>query len=358
MEKTKVNIIDGLSLAERHTFALAARSSHALMLEDEQQLPSISPPSDRIQGKYWLLGEGSNTLFLEDIDALIIQVLLKGKGVIKEDQDFIWLRAAAGEHWDDFVSYSLTQGGFGLENLSWIPGSVGAAPIQNIGAYGVEVEAYIEVIKCWDFFRHQWVSIAKSDCDFSYRNSNFKSCWRGRYLITEVVFKLPKVPNVNTSYPDIDRALEASLPTPEMVREAVISVRKKKLPDPKQLPNAGSFFKNPILSQSDFNRLKSKFTDMVGFKIPGDQVKVAAGWLLEYLGFKGHRDGQFGCYCKQALILVNHLDGGSVSSGQDLRVYIRTICDSVRATFGLELEVEPVMVDQQLIDRLPLNSVL
>ena len=347
---------EDVNLAQHHSFALNAYAREVVFLEDPSQL---NPDSllELFKGRpYWLLGEGSNTLFLENLEAMIIKILLKGMSVTHETKEFIWVSGAAGESWDAFVSFTLDQGGFGLENLSLIPGTLGAAPIQNIGAYGIEVSHYIDSVVCYDLIEHQYLTLPASACGFGYRESHFKTLWKGRYLITQVVFRLPKLPQIQLDYPDLkrffeskDRSLTGSDLTPNEVRAAVIDIRKNKLPDPRKLANAGSFFKNPIVPLEAYQRLKIRYPEIKGYPLAENKIKIPAGWLIEYLGFKGQSSDNFGCYAKHSLILVNHQKNLALNDGANLLVYVKHMTDVVFTHFGLLLEVEPVLVDNHLI---------
>jgi UDP-N-acetylmuramate dehydrogenase len=263
---------------------------------------------------------------------------IKGIQKTNETPSSVYLSVGAGENWHHFVSYCVQKSWGGIENLSLIPGTVGAAPIQNIGAYGVEAKETIENISAFDTQTGEWVNLNKLDCDFGYRNSIFKK-EKNRYIISKVDFCLQKQPKLRTDYGAIREVLhqkEIQNPSLEDVSNAVVLIRTQKLPDPKKLGNAGSFFKNPTISKEQFEALKIKQEDVMAFPISDTEYKLAAGWLIEHSGWKGLKKGNIGCYEKQALVIVNYGNG----TGQEILDFSEEIIQSVFQKFGVVLERE------------------
>jgi UDP-N-acetylmuramate dehydrogenase len=284
---------------------------------------------------FMLLGQGSNILFREDYPGLVIELCMKGIRQVEQTDDSVLVEAMAGEIWHPFVQHCLREGWYGLENLSLIPGTVGAAPVQNIGAYGVELKDVLHALQAVEIATGETVTFTNNDCDFSYRNSVFKGELRDQFIITSVTFRLSKVPRINLSYPALQDALRltpAHEVTPQLVSDRVCEIRRSKLPDPDRLGNAGSFFWNPRISHQRFDKLKSRFPDMPGYA-EGDNVKVPAAWLIEQAGWKGHREGDVGVHDRHALVLVNHGE----ATGAELVALSERIQDSVREQFGIEL---------------------
>jgi UDP-N-acetylmuramate dehydrogenase len=289
---------------------------------------------------WYVLGGGSNVVLPEKVEGLVIHVALQGKGLLREDKDAWYVSAQAGENWHTFVLWTLAQGYAGLENLALIPGTVGATPVQNIGAYGVEIKDYLDHVKAYDLTTGEIYQFTAAECGLAYRDSIFKQQYAGRFLITEVVLRLPKAPILHVGYADIQAELEQlRLPlTPEHIAHAVIRIRQRKLPDPAKIGNAGSFFKNPIISRSQAEALLQRFPTLPFYPYTAQHVKLAAGWLIEQVGWKGKRLGRVGMYEKQALVLVNH--GGATA--KDVRVLCTTVQRDVYAYFGVALEPEPI----------------
>ena len=291
---------------------------------------------------FWILGGGSNIVLADDIDGLVLHMALRGIELCDHREDSCLLIASAGEVWDELVEYSLHHQLYGLENLSLIPGSVGAAPIQNIGAYGVEVSDYIEWVEVWDVEDESLYKMSAEDCQFGYRESLFKGKLKGRVVVTRVAFRLRKNFQANLGYEALSRAfatydLEI---TPETVRQTVCDIRRSKLPDPAELPNAGSFFKNPVVDSSLLQVLEKEYGEIPLYLVDhpdGGRVKVPAGWLIEKAGWKGRNVGSVGVHEKQALVLVNR--GGG--SGDELLGLAEDIRQSVQNMFNISLETEP-----------------
>ncbi len=264
---------------------------------------------------------------------------ISGIETIKEDEEHIYLRAGAGENWHRFVMYCVDKGYAGIENLSLIPGNVGASPMQNIGAYGVEIKDVFYELEAFHIKDGELRKFSRDDCAFGYRESVFKNKYRGQFVITRVTYRLSKQPKFNTSYGAIQQELDKmgiqSL-TIKAISQAVINIRTSKLPDPKEIGNAGSFFKNPQVKKQELNRLQETFTNIPFYEVDEQHVKIPAGWLIEQCGWKGYRKGDAGCYPKQALVLVNY---GS-ATGEEIYELSEKIMNSVRERFNIILERE------------------
>lgn len=292
-----------------------------------------------------VLGGGSNLVLRDNFHGLVLHLRNKGKQVIHEDDDHVWLQVAAGENWHKLVEYTLGQCYYGLENLSLIPGTVGAAPIQNIGAYGVELKDVFAELTAIEITSGLLVNFTLESCCFGYRDSIFKQALKDKYIITNVTFKLHKVPHLILGYPalkDLLASQQASEITPQNVSNAVIHIRQSKLPDPAEIPNVGSFFKNPIVSLTTYQSLKNSYPDLVGYPVDdayvkGSRVKLAAGWLIDRAGWRGKQMGGVAVHQHQALVLTNpgHQSGSVVL---ELAAAIQL---SVQEQFGVWLEMEP-----------------
>ncbi|WP_268125042.1 UDP-N-acetylmuramate dehydrogenase [Roseivirga pacifica] len=286
-----------------------------------------------------ILGGGSNLLFTKDYDGLVLKNELKGIGVIKEDAEHFYVEAQAGENWHQFVMHCIANNWAGVENLSLIPGTVGAAPMQNIGAYGVEIIQVFDHLKAMEIATGEIHTFNKEDCQFGYRESVFKKSLKGKYVITSVCFKLKKTPDFNTSYGAIAQTLEDMGVTElsiKAVSDAVIHIRQTKLPDPKEIGNSGSFFKNPEVDKIDFEGLRAEFPSIPGYPLPDNKVKIPAAWLIDQDGWKGKTFGQIGVHKNQPLVLVNY--GGG--KGADIKALAFKIQASVATKFGIELTPE------------------
>jgi UDP-N-acetylmuramate dehydrogenase len=270
---------------------------------------------------------------------LVVHNILKGIHLEKEDENHVWLRVEAGEIWHELVMYAIRKGWAGIENLALIPGTVGAAPIQNIGAYGVEAKETIENVCAWHWEEKTFVTYKNTDCNFGYRDSIFKTSLRDKVFISSVTFRLNKKPVFNTSYGPIQKELEkmnVSELSIKAIADAVITIRRSKLPDPKQFGNAGSFFKNPAISQQHFELLQTNYPDIPSYPFNEISVKVPAGWLIEKCGWKGYRKHNIGVHQKQALVLVNYGN----AKGEDIWELSGEILESVKQRFGIILERE------------------
>ncbi|MGL4766620.1 MAG: UDP-N-acetylmuramate dehydrogenase [Formosimonas sp.] len=300
----------------------------------------------------FVLGGGSNLVLTRDIDATVVHLRTKGIAVYEETASHVVVGVQAGEVWHDWVMTSVERGWLGLENLALIPGSVGACPVQNIGAYGVEVKDTLHKVKAWDRLTQKWAWLSNAECQFAYRHSIFKTEFidaahtQPRYVISKVFFKLLKDPRqwqAKIGYGDVAAKVaqiagDAPL-TPAHVAQAIIQIRSSKLPNPAELGNAGSFFKNPLLDAAQAAQLKAQYPDLPTYPQPDGQVKVAAGWLIERAGFKGYRDGAVGVYTKQALVLVHYGNG----TGTQLMALAHTIARAVYAQFGVQISPEPIV---------------
>jgi UDP-N-acetylmuramate dehydrogenase len=286
-----------------------------------------------------ILGGGSNILFTKNFPGLVLKNEIKGIKIIKEDEHHIYVQAGAGENWHQFVLHCINNGWAGVENLSLIPGNVGASPMQNIGAYGVDIKDVFYSLEAYHIHDKKMVNFTLNDCEFGYRDSVFKKKFKNEFVIMDVTFRLNRMPNFNISYGAIAQQLEKmgvkdlSL---QAIAQAVINIRSSKLPDPAVIGNAGSFFKNPEVSSSQFAILSSQFPGIVGYDLPNGNVKLAAGWLIEQCGWKGFRKGDAGCHEKQALVLVNYGN----ATGSEIFDLSEDILQSVKAKFGVGLERE------------------
>lgn len=327
-----------VSLQSLHTFGLAVTARWYMELTSQKQAIEFLVDNLSSNQPLLILGGGSNMLFTSDVDCLVLANRIMGKEVIREDETHVWLRVGAGENWHELVEFALANDWGGIENLSLIPGLVGAAPIQNIGAYGVELKEVFHTLEAISLTTGQVRTFTKDECEFGYRDSIFKRWAKGKFLITHVILRLNKVHRINTSYGAIEAELERLGLSSSIhnISQAVINIRRSKLPDPREIGNAGSFFKNPVISHDQFVSIQANYPDMPHYPASEGQVKVPAGWLIQTCGWKGHRVGQYGVHAKQALVLVNY--GGA--SGQDIYQLSEDILQSVRNRFGIELERE------------------
>jgi UDP-N-acetylmuramate dehydrogenase len=337
-----MRFLEHFPLTPYNTFGIAARARFFAAPASEEELRSLLRSVTARRLPLVVLGGGSNIVLGGDVDALVVHPDMRGIACIGEDATHWLVEAAAGETWHDFVQATLACGWHGLENLSLIPGTVGAAPIQNIGAYGVEITDRLHSLTAMDIATGELRGFSHDECRFGYRDSVFKQELRDRYIITRVRFALLKRPAPRIDYGDIRNELAArglERPTSRQVAEAVIAIRRRKLPSPADLGNAGSFFKNPVVPPEKLASLRATWPDLVSYPA-GQGAKLAAGWLIERAGWKGRRIGPVGSYEKQALVLVNH--GGA--TGADVLRVAAAIQHAVRETFGVELEMEPQVV--------------
>ncbi|MFV8373956.1 UDP-N-acetylmuramate dehydrogenase [Flavobacterium sp. LB1P71] len=333
-----MEILHNFSLKKHNTFGIEAKAKQFVAVHSSEDLKTILQ-ENKSQNKF-ILGGGSNMLLTKDIDALVIHIDLKGKKIIEENDDFVWVESQAGESWHEFVLWTIDQNFGGLENMSLIPGNVGTTPVQNIGAYGAEIKDTFISCEAMTRENQEIKTFTKDECHFGYRESVFKNEAKDQYIITSVVFKLTKRNHkINTSYGDITSELEKNNitnPTLKDVSDAVIAIRQSKLPDPKELGNSGSFFKNPIVLKSDFEKIHQQFPEMKYYDVSETEVKVPAGWLIEQAGFKGKRFGDAGIHKNQALVLVNYGN----ATGQEILNVSKDIQETIFKTFGIHIEAE------------------
>lgn len=333
----KPDIKRNVSLRDRHTLAAPARAAYFVEVDSQASLIAALAYARDHDLAVAILGGGSNSVFAGDYPGLVIALTMTGIAS-EEDGEQRLVRVAAGENWDQLVRVCLAQGWYGLENLIAIPGSVGAAPIQNIGAYGVEVASFIDWVSGWDCRVGAARRLSAAQCRFGYRDSIFKGELRDRFVITEVGFRLSKRASVECSYPALQAPLSGiAQPSPHQVAEAVESVRRAKLPDTRIQPNAGSFFKNPIVDAETAERLLSQHPDLAHWPLAGGQVKLAAAWLVDRAGWRGYRQGGVGVHPQQAIVLVNY-DG---DRGDAILALAAQIQADVRRRYGVSLEIEP-----------------
>lgn len=331
------------SLQAHNTFGIDAHAAAYLPIVSVDALRAVRENEQLANLPRLVLGGGSNVLFTSDFAGLILHMQSRGIEIVDEDRDATYVRAAAGENWHEFVQWTLRHGLGGLENLSLIPGSVGAAPIQNIGAYGAEIKDCFHALTAFDFTTGEIFMLDRDACEFGYRDSVFKHRLRERAVILDVTFALPKNWRPNIRYADVAQELSAQsidLPTAREIGDAVIAIRTRKLPDPAKIGNAGSFFKNPVVPASARDRLLAHFPHLVSYAQSDGTFKLAAGWLIDQCGWKGKRVGAAGVYQNQALVLVNH--GGA--QGREIVQLACAIQNDVEARFGVRLEPEPVYI--------------
>jgi UDP-N-acetylmuramate dehydrogenase len=330
------------SLREHNSFGFDVRARLACRIETAEQF-ALAARDARARGLPRLvLGGGSNIVFTGDFDGLVMLVALSGKRIVRTDDDAWYVEAAAGENWHGFVEWTLAMGLPGLENLALIPGTVGAAPIQNIGAYGLEMGEYCASLSAIELATGEVVEFDAAACRFGYRDSFFKREGRDRFAITSVTFRLPRAWTPRADYADLARELEArgTSATPQAIFDAVVAVRRSKLPDPLALGNAGSFFKNPVVDVAAYEALRAEEPNMVAYAQPDGRVKLAAGWLIDRCGWKGRSLGHAAVHDRQALVLVNP----GQATGSDVLALAHAIQDDVKQHFGVDLEPEPLVV--------------
>jgi len=331
-----MNIQKNISLKNYNTFGISANAKRFISVDSVYELQQLL----KVEKDIFLISGGSNMLLTTDIDKLVVHIDIKGISIDNEDDNAAYLTVNAGENWHEFVLWCISQNYGGIENLSLIPGYVGTCPIQNIGAYGVEVKDTITKVETLDIETGKLVQFSNKDCNFGYRNSIFKNEVKGKYIITSVSFKLTKIHHkLNSSYGAIETELslkQISKPSLKDISDAVISIRKSKLPDPKEIGNSGSFFKNPIISSSQYLKLQKEYARIPGYKISDIEVKIPAGWLIERAGFKGKRYGEFGVHDKQALVLVNYGN----ASGKEIYQLAQKIRETIIKKFEITLEIE------------------
>jgi UDP-N-acetylmuramate dehydrogenase len=333
-----LQVQQNVSLKNFNTFGVEAKARWFVEIGSKDELAELFLDPQWKTGKKLVIGGGSNMLLINDVDGLVIRINIRGIAHRISHND-VFVEAGAGEVWNDLVNYCVLREYAGLENLSLIPGSVGAAPIQNIGAYGVELQDVFHTCEAFEIATGTLKTFTKADCHFGYRESIFKGELRAQYIITSVKFHLSLIPKFNLSYGAIEQELAKrgiTSPAIKDVSQVVSHIRVSKLPDPSTIGNAGSFFKNPVISADEFERIFSKFPEVVHYPAGGGQVKLAAGWLIEQCGWKGKVVGNTGTWKNQALVLVNH--GGA--TGSEVYQFSSGIIDSVCVKFGVTLQRE------------------
>ncbi len=332
-----INIIENISLKPFNTFGIGAIADYYIAFSSVEQLEEalrFSSDQPRL-----ILGGGSNILLCHDFEGTVLHNQIKGISLTHQDDDFYYVKANAGEVWHDFVMHCIAHNYQGVENLSLIPGSVGASPMQNIGAYGIEIKDLFYQLEAYEIATGHIQTFTLNDCEFGYRTSVFKTTLKDKYIILNVTYRLRKQPVYNVSYGAIQQEL-AEMGVTELsakaISDAVIAIRSSKLPNPAEIGNAGSFFKNPVISIALFEQIQQNYPEIVSYAIDEMHVKVAAGWLIEAAGWKGKTLGNYGVHKKQALVLVNY--GGA--KGKDIYELSQQIIEDIYYKFGIELERE------------------
>lgn len=331
-------ISEQVSLKKYNTFGIEATARFFAEVASADDVREICSSDNFGKTQKLILGGGSNILFTKDFDGIVIKNNFKGIALADENNDYVFVKAGAGENWHSFVLHCIANNYAGVENLSLIPGNVGASPMQNIGAYGVEIKDVFHELEALEISSGTVVKFSASDCEFGYRESIFKNKHRNQFIITSVTFRLNKIPTYNTSYGAIEQELE-KMGVKDLsiaaISKAVCAIRSSKLPDPKEIGNAGSFFKNPVVSNELYQQIKSAYPDAVGYKT-ANEVKLAAGWLIEQCGWKGYRKNDYGVHINQALVLVNYGN----AKGNEIYNLSQEVMDSVQKKFGVVLERE------------------
>lgn len=338
-----MNFLSHHSLKPHNTFGIDACCETFATVDSVDELQALLSQRDLFSKGLMILGEGLNILFIDDVPGLVVKVAIQGREVVRETKDEIWLRVGAGESWQALVRYCVDRNWGGIENLAGIPGSAGAAPVQNIGAYGVEVSEVLQQVEALEISGGRPLSFNGPECGCTYRSSVFKREWKNRAAITHLTLRLSKHPRPKVGYSALEEEIEKIDQrdcTIQDVFEAIMRIRREKLPDPARIGNAGSFFKNPELPLDQVDILSKRFPGLVAFPAGVGRMKLAAGYLIERLGWKGRRRGRCGVHERQALVLVNY--GGA--SGREIFELSEEIRQSVRDTFGVDLEREVVLV--------------
>ena len=329
-----MKIQENISLKSYNTFGIDVNAKRFVSVNSLAELKAVIADEKDI----FLLSGGSNMLLTKDIDKLVVHIDTKGVFVNDTGEDFVFVTAEAGENWHEFVLFCIANNYGGLENLSLIPGNVGTSPIQNIGAYGVEIKDTFLQLEALNIATGEMKTFKLEDCNFGYRNSVFKTELKGKYIITNVTFKLTKKKhNLNTSYGAIQQELgNNSNPALKDISDAVIAIRQSKLPDPKEIGNSGSFFKNPVIPVEQFNELQKQYPTIPSYKVSETEIKVPAGWLIEQAGFKGQKYGEAGVHAKQALVLVNYGN----ATGKEIHAVAQNIQKTIKEKYNISLEIE------------------
>lgn len=334
-----MNIQKDAELKPYNTFGIASKARLFATVSDEIQLLNLLSDPKLLKDHKLVLGGGSNILFTRNCDALVVHNQIKGIEIAAENETNVFVKAGGGVIWNDLVMHCIANNWAGLENLALIPGTVGASPIQNIGAYGVEIKDLFHELEAVHLKTAEKIIFRAVDCAFGYRDSIFKNKLKGEFIITSVTYRLNKKPEFQISYGAITQELEKMKVTDlsiAAIAEAVVNIRKSKLPDPAVIGNAGSFFKNPEISFEEYSDIKSSHPAVIAYPVEAGRFKLAAGWLIEQCGWKGYRSGDAGCHEKQALVLVNYGN----ASGNEIILLSNQIIDSVQNKFGVQLERE------------------
>lgn len=334
-----MRISENVLLRPYNTFGIAAQARYFASFSSADELQELleSPPQPGLS--HMILGGGSNVLFTRNFDGILLKNEIKGITVVREDDGYVYVKVGAGENWHGFVMDCIRNDRAGLENLSLIPGNVGASPMQNIGAYGVEIKDSFYELEAYHLQDHTTVIFNNVDCQFGYRESVFKRQYKGQFAILSVTYRLSKHPKLNTSYGAIEEELKhmgVQDVTIQAISQAVINIRSSKLPNPAEIGNAGSFFKNPTVDAAKYASLKEAFPHIVAYPVADGQYKLAAGWMIEQCGWKGFREGDAGVHARQALVLVNYGN----ATGNEIYQLSQRVLDSVHEKFGVELERE------------------
>jgi len=331
-----MQIEKNISLKKYNSFGVHVNAELFAEVKTIEDLKELFRRREYLENRSLILGGGSNILFTENYDGIVIKNSLEGIRVVSEDESSILIEAAGGENWDSLVEYCVKRQYWGLENLSLIPGTAGAAPIQNIGAYGAELTDVFDHLYGYDLHTSDERKFSNEQCRFSYRNSIFKNELKGKFIITSIVLKLSKVPAPNLRYAELKKEVGGGPINISHIRETVCNIRQRKLPDPEYIGNAGSFFKNPVVSISEYDTLKKEFPGLPGFSSTSDRIKISAGWLIEQCGLKGLKHGNAGVYEKQALVFVNY--GGA--AGKEILELAEIVKNAVLQKFKIELASE------------------
>lgn len=327
------------SLKNYNTFGIDVNARFFTEVSNEDQFRRVIQTETFKTNTNLILGGGSNLLFTKHYEGIVIKNNIKGIELVSDKSDYVLVKVGAGENWHEFVLHCITNGWFGVENLSLIPGNVGASPMQNIGAYGVEIKSVFHELEAIDLATGEIHYFDNNSCSFGYRESVFKNEKKGQFFISRVTFKLQKNATFNIGYGAVEDQLKANgikTYTAKAVSDAIVQIRQSKLPDPKEIGNSGSFFKNPVVSRATFLKIQADYPAVVGYEVDEENVKLAAGWLIDQAGWKGKTLGNYGVHKKQALVLVNY--GGA--TGEDIYNLSEDILQSVKAKFGVELERE------------------
>ncbi|RTL60330.1 MAG: UDP-N-acetylmuramate dehydrogenase [Sphingobacteriales bacterium] len=334
-----MKVQQNISLKSFNTFGIDVLAKEFAVFSSADELTELLTTNNKQQASTLILGGGSNILLIKDYDGLVLKNEIKGIELINENEHHIDIRVGAGENWHEFVLHCIQHDWAGVENLSLIPGNIGASPMQNIGAYGVEIKDVFYSLEAYNYNDKKVYTFTLNDCEFGYRESVFKRKYKNQFVILNVTYRLNKQPKFNTTYGAIEQELE-KMGVQELsiqaISQAVINIRSSKLPDPKVIGNAGSFFKNPSVTKEQYESIKLKYPNVVGYANADGSIKLAAGWLIEQCGWKGYRKGDAGCHARQALVIVNYGN----AKGSDIYNLSEEILQSVKEKFNVTLERE------------------